>query len=154
MKFAQAVHNTPALADAFQRGLQALRRDAQYIHCDTPRILAGSVNVEAALQNTAPDAPRWDYAVGIECDRNRDAVIWIEIHPASSTGEVRNVLNKLCWLKGWAAEAAPDIMRLTREYVWVATGSVAFSNNSPQRRLLAAKGLRFTGSPYRVERSP
>ena len=98
-----------------------------------------------------PFASRWDYAIGVRRGRNADAVIWVEVHPASSTSEVKNVLDKLIWLKEWATQDAPSLMHLTREYVWVANGKVAFSSNSPQRKRLAAAGIRFAGSQYNMQ---
>lgn len=149
MKFTQAVQNTPALANAYRPGLQALKRaDAKHITCTKPGTLAGSVDVDSALYEIYPNEPRWDYAVGIKNDQTTDWTIWIEVHPASSTGEVNVVIAKLRWLKSWAADAAPELLSLTREYVWVATGSVAFSHASPQRKRLASEDIRFTGNRY------
>jgi len=151
MKFKQAVLNTPALANAYCPGLQALKRvDAERITCTKPRDLTGSVDVDSALCQAFPDKPRWDYVVGIKHDQSSDRAIWIEVHPASSTGEVNVVIAKLRWLKSWAADAAPDLLSLTREYVWIATGSVTFSQASPQRRRLANEGIRFVGSRYNI----
>lgn len=151
MKFREAVLNTPALADAYCPGLQALKRaDAEHITCTKPRDLAGSVDVDSALREICPNEPRWDYTIGIKHDLTSDRTIWIEVHPASSTGEVNVVIAKLRWLKSWAADAAPDLLSLTREYVWVATGSVAFSQASPQRKKLASAGIRFAGNRYTI----
>jgi hypothetical protein len=152
MSFVRAVHSTPALAGAFRPGLQALKpADAGHISCEAPRILAGSVDIDTTLSGVLPHEPRWDYAIGVQRNRNADTVIWVEVHPASSTREVNRVLEKLSWLKAWAADVAPNLMRLTREYVWVATGHVAFTGNSPQRRQLAAKGIRFVGNRYTIQ---
>ncbi|MCI0494056.1 hypothetical protein L0Z72_03545 [candidate division KSB1 bacterium] len=151
MKFRQAVLNTPELADAYRPGLQALKRaDAEHITFTKPRDLAGSVDVDSALCEMFPNKPRWDYAIGIKYDLTSDRAIWIEVHPASSTGEVNVVIAKLRWLKSWAADAAPDLLSLTREYVWIATGSVAFSQASPQRKKLASEGIRFAGNRYTI----
>lgn len=152
MKFAKAVHNTPALKDAYQSGLQALKNEHhECITCRTPRLIAGSVDVDAALRASLPTAPRWDYAIGVTRDRKTDAVIWIEVHPASSTGEVKTMLNKLAWLKAWIAGEAPDFESMPREYVWVATGRVSIPAHSPQRRLLASQGLQFPGGRYNIQ---
>jgi hypothetical protein len=152
MKFKRAILKTPALATAYRPGLQALRAaDIEHITCQKPRILAGSIDVDATLNNALPTAPRWDYAIGVRCDRNTDAVIWIEVHPASSTSNVKDVVNKLNWLKRWSAQPAPALVRLTREYVWVSTGPVAFTANSPHRRQLATVGIRFAGKQYDIQ---
>jgi len=152
MKFTEAVRNCPALTGALRSGLQALKSaDVHHINCANPRRLAGSVDVDLALSQALPNEPRWDYAVGVKQDRNTDVVTWIEVHPASSTGEVEKVIAKLNWLKNWTAENAPDLKRLSREYVWVATGSVVFSSGSQQRRRLAAAGVQFAGSRYGIQ---
>jgi hypothetical protein len=151
MKFARAVHNCPALAGALRPGLQALEAaERHHINCANPRRLAGSVDVDLALSQALPNEPRWDYAVGVKHDHATEVVIWIEVHPASSTGEVGNVIAKLNWLKSWSAANALDLKRLTRGYVWVTTGSVAFSASSPQRRQLAAAGVQFAGQRYEI----
>src|SRR2546421_1800900 len=107
MKFARAVRNCPALADALRSGLKALKSaDASRITC-SPRRLAGSVDVDLTLSQAFPNERRWDYAIGVKHDRSTDAVIWIEVHPASSTGEVENVIAKLDWLKNWTTGNAP-----------------------------------------------
>jgi hypothetical protein len=152
MKFKTAVLGTPVLAAAYRRGLQALKRsDIAHITCEEPRILTGSVDVETALNRALPNMPLWDYAVGVQGDQKADAIIWIEVHPASSTGEVNTVLSKLNWLKSWLLETAPKLNGLSRKYVWVATGAVAFSSNSPQRRRVAHAGLQFAGRRYKIK---
>ncbi len=151
MKFERAVGNCPALADALRRGLQALKSaDRHRIACAKPQYLAGSLDVDSALSQALPNEPRWDYAIGVKHDHTTDLVIWIEVHPASSTGEVEKVIAKLNWLKSWSDENAPDLKRLTCGYVWVTTGSVAFSASSPQRRRLAAAGVQFVGHRYEI----
>lgn len=151
MKFEEAVRSCGALDGALQPGLQALKQsDKAHINCAKPRRLAGSVDVDSTLSAGLPNANRWDYAVGVRQPRNRDIVIWIEIHPASSTGEIKIVLAKLNWLQSWLAENAPELMAMPGEYVWVATGAVAFPASSPQRRQLAAAGIRFAGSRYEI----
>jgi len=110
MKFTQAVQNTPALVNAYRPGLQALKRaDAKHITCTKPGTLAGSVDVDSALYEIYPNEPRWDYAVGIKNDQTTDWTIWIEVHPASSTGEVNVVIAKLRWLKSWAGRCCTRV---------------------------------------------
>jgi len=151
MKFKQAVLTTPALANAYRPGLQALKRaDAEYISSKKPRNIEGSVNLDKALREIFPDDTRWDYAIGIKNKVTTSEVIWIEVHSASSTSEIDIVISKLRWLKIWAVDNAPNLLYLTREYVWVATGSVAFSQYSPQRKKLATVGILFAGSHYNI----
>ena len=152
MKFDRAVNNCPALAGALRSGLQALRSaDKARVTCANTRCLTGSVDVDSALSQALPHQPRWDYAIGVKHDRVTDVVTWIEVHPASSTSEVEKVIAKLDWLKSWTAEHAPDLKRLTREYIWIATGKVAFSASSQQRKRLAVVGIQFAGSQYNLQ---
>lgn len=152
MTFEEAVRNCPAIADALQPGLQALRHtDKSYITCAKPRLLSGSVDLDSTLSAELPNASRWDYGVGVHCPQTDDKVIWVEIHPASSTSEIKSVLAKLKWLKDWLAENAPELFARSGDYVWVATGAVAFPASSPQRRQLAAAGLQFAGRRYEIQ---
>lgn len=151
MNFNEAVGDCAALSGHLRKGLQALKAaDRERITCKTPRLLAGSVDVDTALSAALPQANRWDYAIGVKLQAEADAVIWIEVHPASSTGEVEVVLRKMQWLKEWSQSQAWGLHRLTREYVWVATGSVVLSANGPQRRRLAQAGIRFVGTHYEL----
>lgn len=151
MRFKTAVLVTPALADGYRPGLAALKAaDTARIACDTPRHLRGSVDVDEALSRSHPAARRWDYAIGIRRNPKHDGVIWIEVHPASSTREVKAVLSKLAWLREWANHAAPALRSLPATYVWIATGSVVLQPNTPHRRRLAAAGIQFAGKRYRI----
>lgn len=145
MLFRDAVQATVGLAEAYQSGLQALERlDRSRIVCATPRSLAGSVNLDKALSPSYPNAPRWDYGIGIRKTPSSDGAIWVEVHPASSH-HIQEVVDKLRWLKGWLESSAKMLKQITEGYVWVASGSVAIQPGSPQRKVLAAHGIRFEG---------
>ncbi|MGH7454202.1 MAG: hypothetical protein ACRENG_22805 [bacterium] len=151
MKFRERVQATPALAKTLKNGLQALLPDDRgRIECKNPRALAGSVNVDAVLKEVLPNAPRWDYVIGIHIDKNSDRVIWIEVHPASSH-HINDVLVKLQWLKNWLKTDAPRLDELPREFVWIASGMVAIPPGSPQRKKLAERGLVFAGSRFVIK---
>jgi len=151
MKFQSAVKATPALASALKEGLQALQQiDRGRIECKNPRILAGSVNVDAALKETLSNAPRWDYGIGVHIDKKNDRVIWIEVHPASSR-HINDILSKLQWLKSWLKTEAPQLYALPREFVWIASGAAAIQPGSPQRKKLAEYGLIFAGGRFVIK---
>jgi len=146
MRFQQAVENTQDLSGAYRPGLQAMQsRDHSRISCCDSHVVTGSVNLDYALATMLPDDPRWDYGVGVTARTRSETAIWIEVHPASSH-HVGEVLGKLGWLKNWLRTRAPELDAMPREFVWVASGQVAFQANSPQRRRLATQGLRFAGS--------
>jgi hypothetical protein len=145
MLFRDAVEATADVAQAYLPGLQALERvDRARIHCARPRLLAGSVNLDKALSASCPRDERWDYGIGIRKTRASDGAIWVEVHPASSR-HIQEVLEKFRWLKQWLASAAMRLEQITDGYVWVASGSVALQPSSPQRRIIAAHGIRFVG---------
>jgi len=149
MSFKNAVRMTPGLEDAYRRGLQALRRtDRNRVCCGEARHVCGSVNLDEALSGSHSQERRWDYGIGIPGSPG-ESVVWIEVHPASSR-HVRDVLDKLSWLKGWLDSSAPRLRELPAKYVWVASGKVAIPRNSPQRRRLSARGLHFAGRWYEL----
>lgn len=135
-RFAQAVHNTPALGQgAYHPGLRALGSNSSKVRLGGCNAL-GSLYLEGAV----PSA-RWDYGIGIQRGNATEAV-WVEIHPAC-TSEVGRVIDKLHWLKDWLRQQAPDLWALTpsNAYYWVATNGVHITRDSPQARSLAQAGL-------------
>jgi hypothetical protein len=100
--------------------------------------LTGSINVDEAMHDAHPQASRWDYGVGI--NKNNERVVWVEVHPASSS-HVRDMINKVRWLRGWLNSEAPLLDALPRHFVWVASGKVSLPPTGPQLRQLAAAGI-------------
>ncbi|MCC7490773.1 MAG: hypothetical protein IT204_00410 [Fimbriimonadaceae bacterium] len=145
MTFCQAVAMAPGLEDACRPGLQAMGANSRHVRCDNTQEFTGSVDLDSAVAAAQPQASRWDYGVGLR-RQNVEVAAWIEVHPANSNS-VEDVLRKLRWLQDWLRTKACDLGRLTQSYHWVATGRVAWSANSPQRRKLAAAGLKFSSSP-------
>jgi hypothetical protein len=150
-RFRQCVAATAGLESACRSGIEALRKaDRRRISCDDTRRLAGSVDVDAALRDALPDDHRWDYAIGVVGGPSRDdRVHWIEVHPANST-HVDEVIAKRRWLQRWLQSVKSSLRRLPATYVWVASGAVALSPNSPQRKRIAKAGIRFSGSRYEI----
>jgi hypothetical protein len=106
MGFREAVENTPTLEQAYQPGLQALRRaDSKRISCRNKRALSGSVDLDGTLASLLPNDPRWDYGIGLSAHSAREKIVWIEVHPASSL-HVGEVLKKLDWLKGFTLQGS------------------------------------------------
>ncbi|MCA9155463.1 MAG: hypothetical protein KDA38_11780, partial [Planctomycetales bacterium] len=106
-EFRRAVLDVPAIAGGLCDGLQAVRTaDKRHLRISVPESLVGSVDVDSTLKTAFPNAPRWDYAIGYHCsNRKVEVVYWVEIHPASD-GEIKVVLAKLEWLRGWLRENA------------------------------------------------
>lgn len=154
MNFRSAVKATPALASALKDGLQALQQiDRGRIECKNPHTLAGSVNVDAALQDSLPETSRWDYGIGVHLHKDDDRVIWVEVHPASSH-HINDILSKLQWLKSWLKTDSPQLNAMPREFVWIASGAVAIQPGSPQRKKLAEYGLVFAGNRFVIKTLP
>ena len=160
MSFEEAVREAPSPVDrACRIGIQALKRaDRSRVTCADTRRLTASIDLGSALSGEAEhaNAPRWDYGIGFKPNRSTERAIWIEVHPAS-TSNVREVVNKLKWLRTWLREEAPQLASLTvsdgsiRAFVWIATGGVHIPRNSPQARQLSTAGLDM---PRKVLRLP
>lgn len=135
MSFVQAVCDTPDIAHCLQKGLQALGTSSAKIHVPQIKALEGSVDIDTCLKNKYPDAPRWDYAFGYQ-----GSVYYVEVHPASSTGEVETVIKKLAWLRTWRKHNSPALESLSGKsyYHWLATGgAIAITRRSKYYRALA-----------------
>jgi hypothetical protein len=128
-------------------GLQALRAgDRKYVVPNDTRKLAGSVNVDDALRQRYPNDPRWDYGVAYKRRENHaDHVHWIEVHPARTDVHRNEVRAKLHWIKTWLMNDGARFGKFSRDFVWISSGEAAFTSTSPQLRVLAEDGLRFSG---------
>jgi hypothetical protein len=145
MTLADDVNATPYLNGALCRGLGALKTtDRSHVSKRSSTKLAGSVNIDKALEPAQPDAHRWDYLVGAHENNDETRLHWIEFHPASSTGNISQIETKLIWLVNWM-ETTP-LARYPRNIVWVASGKSTFNSRNPELKRLASRGLRFAGS--------
>ena len=159
MSFAAAVRAAPAPVDnAWQPGKRALANaHRSRIECADPHRLTGSIALDAALAGEADytTAPRWDYGIGYQPRRGAERAVWIEVHPAS-TSNVGEVIDKLHWLRAWLRDEARQLESITvtdgrtRPFVWIATGGVHLSRNSPQARRLNSQGLRMPQKSLRL----
>ncbi len=148
--FRAAVEQCTPLRSHLRDGLKALRRrDRLRVRCVEPRRIVGSVDLDAAMRTTLPNAPRWDYGVGHASDAAGDCAHWIEVHPASAR-EVDVVERKLIWLKQWLGDNVRALRGLPRRFVWVASGRTSLSPTSPDRKRLAQLGLVHVGRVYEL----
>ena len=135
----------PPVSSAYNPGLQALKRGHRSLVSASTTRLTGSIDLDAALQADQPNAPRWDYGIGYR-DGNRERAIWIEVHGAQ-TNKVKEVINKLRWLKDWLNDAGRPLGHLTRTdkrlpaFVWLASASIKLPPTSPQARLASQEGI-------------
>jgi hypothetical protein len=145
MSFRRAVGLSAAIRDHLCDGLQALKpADRKRVRVNQPRRLCGSVDLDGTTKAAAPDASRWDYVIGLKTNGASDHVVWMEVHPASST-HISEVLAKLHWLRTWIQAEAQDLAALPAAFVWVASGEVKLLSGGSHRRRLAEQGLRFAG---------
>ncbi len=132
----------------YRKGLSALRLgDRSSVSVQEPRSLLGSADVDQALIDQLPNAPRWDYLVGQKVGQVSQ-IYWIEVHPAGGENHVSEIQKKLQWLVGWLRDKA--LGRYPRQIVWIASGKSAFNARDPQLRMLANKGCRFVGRSLRI----
>ncbi|MBI3414110.1 MAG: hypothetical protein HY043_02130 [Verrucomicrobia bacterium] len=151
MTFEQAVAQTPYLEGAWRDGLGALRaEDKTHIKAEDTRRLRGSVDLDKALQPNEPNAHRWDFAIAYQhTNRKEEFVYWVETHTASDS-QINAVLKKLDWLKGWFSRDGQKMAKFEREIVWVPSGPTAFTKGATQVKILATKGIRYSGAVLRI----
>jgi hypothetical protein len=151
VSFRKTIKKTPHLKNAWMPGLGALRaQDRPHIAAADPRLLKGSVDVDAALQKQQPNAHRWDFAIGYRhSNRQEDCVYWVEIHTAEDK-EVNVVLDKLHWLRQWLAAGGKPMDHFERDFIWVSSGATSFTLTSPQIKRFAQLGLQHKGRVLRI----
>jgi hypothetical protein len=146
MRFKSAIKEISILKSAYRTGLKALSvADRKRIFCKNTHILRGSIYFDKVLAIDYPNDPRWDYGIGIDTKKGSDRVIWVEVHPASSS-HVQGVIEKSKWLKEFLEQYEWPFTEQQQEFVWIASGKVSILLGSPQRRKLALAGIRFAGS--------
>ena len=137
MSFKTAIDETPLLKDAFKDGLKGLGANSSKVKPTNTQKCEGSVDIDAAVKSTYPNASRWDYAVGYD-----GIIYFIEVHTAK-TDEVKSVLNKLQWLQDFLVRDAPNLNMEKKRFHWIASSSNHVLPNSPQARQLAQKGIKI-----------
>lgn len=151
MTFQQAVEATPHLSGAFQVGLRALRaQDKTHIVAEDTRKFSGSVDIDAALRRVEPDANRWDFAIAYEhSNRKAEVIYWVELHTASDS-EIKVVIKKALWLRGWLKVDGSKLSGFECDIVWVSSGATSFQLTGPQRKQMAQAGLQHVGGRLRI----
>ncbi|NNG23141.1 hypothetical protein [Telluria aromaticivorans] len=111
-----------------------------------------SVDLDKHFKPSEPESPRWDYGLGVRFSNGVEVAVWIEPHPASSTGEVNSMLAKLGWLKKKLDSPSFSELRDLRDaagrlgvnpYRWqvTQTGDNRITAQSKEARMLAKAGL-------------
>jgi hypothetical protein len=151
MSFSSSVKATPHLEHSLKKGLGALTAaDSAHITVGAAVKLLGSINLDASLREAQPNDARWDYLVGQKAG-SREQLHWIEIHPASGTGNIGEMEAKLRWLAAWMRTT--PLASYPKQIVWIASGKSAFNSRNPGLRALASRGLRFVGGHLKLANS-
>lgn len=152
MTFQEAVETAPEpVRNALRSGKRALKGGHRScVEASDASRFAGSIDLDNSVGSMKEhrNSPRWDYGIGFREANGREAAVWIEVHPAS-TSDVDQVLTKLNWLKQWLQEEALELWRMSwrsnkrqRAFYWIATSSkVAIPKNSRYARQLYQAGL-------------
>ncbi len=153
MTFRKAVGNTPHLEGKWIAGLGALRaEDKPNIVPSDPRRLRGSVDIDTALRKLQKysQANRWDFAIGFQhSNRRNEFVYWVEVHTGSDS-QISVVLRKLEWLRQWLGGEGVPLADFECEFVWVPSGATKFTKRSRQVKVLAEKGLHYSGTVFKI----
>ena len=110
-----------------------------------------SVDIDTDFQVPEPSSVRWDYGLGLITAAGEELAVWVEPHPASGSGEVQKMIDKLAWLRAkLAISEFKELHRLTHmsagssanPFRWLAmTGAICIRPGSAEARRLALKGL-------------
>lgn len=113
----------------------------------------GSVDTDGCFKAAEGQSPRWDYCIGMNQTDGTELVCWVEPHPASSTGEVSKMLEKLAWLKEKLDTPAFKKLKVMtyvpgragQPFYWLRTvnGQCRITAHGKEARLLAKSGLRM-----------
>lgn len=138
MSFKKDVERIQEIRACYQTGLKALSGDSDKVKCQETRNLDGSVNLDDCVKSKYPNAARWDYIVSYN-DQN----YFIEVHPAS-TGEVKEIIKKLTWLKRWLKKKGSKLYQKrsdNKPFRWVSSGKISISKTSKYARQLNQNGI-------------
>lgn len=148
MSFAKDIKATPLLEDALHAGLGALRAvDKAHVKKGGATRLLGSVDIDSALHDAEPNAARWDYLIGEQLGK-QERLHWVEVHPASGTGNIGEIERKLAWLTNWMRSTT--LVTYPKRIVWVASGKSSFNSRHPALKTLASRGLVYAGGQLTI----
>jgi hypothetical protein len=135
------------LDGALRKGLQALGPNSKRVTLNKHCKAVHSIDLDESLKAQYPNAPRWDYGIGLK-ENEVERIAWVEVHPATSS-EVDTVLKKRAWLKRWLAQHADPCQKTPATFHWVATDAGVYIDTARRRRLSAA-GLEMPQSQLRL----
>jgi hypothetical protein len=126
------------LADAVEPGKQALMHKHRSQVDARANALIDSLDFDAALKKASPNAPRWDYLIGVS-GPNTTWVVALEVHPVTTHG-VADLIAKKNWSRSFLANAKVKI----EHWYWVATGPrLGIRRGGSEQRRLVQAGIKF-----------
>ncbi|VVE78085.1 hypothetical protein [Pandoraea sputorum] len=147
--FSKAANDADVTHHSGKNALAGKYRDLVSLHPQCKH--TGSVDLDDHFREAEPNAPRWDYGLGIATGA-QEYVFWLEPHPASSTSEVASMVRKAKWLQAKLAEPSfsglKEMTRTTavhgyKPFQWVFTGDLRVVPGSKEARALAQAGIDF-----------
>ena len=147
-KFGNAATSAGIQTHIGKRAVAAEYRDAVSLQAGWNH--TESVDLDTHFVGSEPNASRWDYGVGVRRART-ELVFWIEPHPASSTGEVKRLVEKVKWLKEKLESREFKLLSdLTDEtsnqgyspFCWIHSGTLRIIPNSKEAKMLAQHGIK------------
>jgi hypothetical protein len=142
---------TSRLHDRVKKGLQAVKRDHVTDHLDAKvrSAFKDSLDLDEAFREGHEGEHRWDYLLGHT--RSKE-IVGLEPHSARED-QIRTVIAK--------RNAAKDQLRghlkpskRVRDWLWVASGTVYFTDTESVRMRLDQNGIKFVGRRVREKDLP
>ena len=122
-------------------GIQALKKSHRgTIEGPVRDIVVDSIDLDSALQESYPNAPRWDYLVGLDDPRH---VIAIEPHSARSDQVSVVIEKKKHAMLQLSTHLGAGVS--VRAWYWIASGTTQFNALERERLRLVKHGITFVG---------
>ncbi len=141
MSFKSDVLAIDLIASGYKNGLQAVKSADSHFRVKNPRMLSGSLDIDTTLKGAMPQDPRWDYVVAYKKGRS-EGLFWVEVHPAGSSHNCKEIKRKLQWLKEeFLQNIAPSLKSYSSRYYWVPSGGYHMLTRGSSSRELAKLGV-------------
>jgi hypothetical protein len=146
--FALACQQANLTAQPGKQAMKGAERDS--VELEGKGRWTHSVDLDGAHAKSEAQSPRWDYGLGLRRQGAAECAVWVEPHPANSTGEVEKMLAKLRWLQAKLKQPAyAKLAALTQDasqqnlpvYVWLCSGGCTIRPGTREAHLLAKAGL-------------
>lgn len=137
--FKSTVESIPEISSGYCRGLSAFKgNDASHIMVADTGMIDGSVDIDSCVSSLYPEDSRWDYVLGYG-----GKAYFVEVHPASATNDIDDMIKKAVWLKKWLKEKGAGLLRLpaNNSLYWIPSGKYNLLPGAPQSKKLAQHNI-------------